>query len=63
LRAAAGGLVAAGVDEDQMVDVAVGLVEVVAGDAVGVLVVVVGPREVRVLGGELRDGVGAPRGR
>jgi hypothetical protein len=40
-----------------MVDVAVGLVEVLAGDAVWVLVVILRPWEIRVLSGELRDGV------
>src|SRR5665648_949326 len=40
LRSAAGRLVAAGVDEDQMVEVTVRLVEVVAGDAPRVLLVV-----------------------
>ncbi len=57
LGAAAGGLVAAGVDEDEVVEVAVGLVEVRAGDAPRVLLVVLRPVEAGVVGGELQDGV------
>ncbi len=49
LGAAAGALAAAGVDDDEVVHVAVGLEELVAGDAVLVLAVVLGPGEVGVL--------------
>ena len=66
LGAAAGRLVAAGVDEDDVVEVAVRLVEVRAGDAVRVLLVVLRPVEARVLARRTwrsRHGRPARRGR